>query len=168
LTRYYREAYNLFGCNGILYNHESPRRGLEFVTRKITTHVAQIKLGLIDRLELGNLDAKRDWGHARDYVNAMWLMLQQDTPDDYVVCRGETCSVRDFCQKAFDYVGLNYEDHVIVNPKFFRSAEVDLLLGDYSKAKQKLGWEPESTLDQLIADMIESDLKLYAPHKQTV
>ncbi len=162
LTQYYREAFDIFACNGILYNHESPRRGMEFVTRKITSHVAQIKLGLTDKLELGNLDAKRDWGHARDYVKAMWMMLQHQVPDDYIVCRGETCSVKEFCQKAFEYVGLNYEDYVVVNPKFFRSAEVDLLLGDCSKAKSVLGWEPESTLDSLIAEMMDHDLQLYS------
>ena len=131
LTRNYREAYNLFACNGILFNHESPRRGYEFVTRKITHSVARIKLGLTDKLALGNLDAKRDWGHARDYVQAMWLMLQQDTPDDYVVATGETHSVRDFCEKAFGHVGLDYEKYVVVDERYFRPAEVNLLIGRF-------------------------------------
>jgi GDPmannose 4,6-dehydratase len=159
LTRNYREAYDLFACNGILYNHESPRRGFEFVTRKITSHVAMIKYGLADKLELGNLDARRDWGHSRDYVRAMWLMLQQDKPDDYVVCTGKDYSVRQFCEKAFSCAGLNYEDYVVVNSKFCRPAEVDILRGDYTKAKEILGWEPTVTLDELVAEMVENDLR---------
>ncbi|MBW1766727.1 MAG: GDP-mannose 4,6-dehydratase [Deltaproteobacteria bacterium] len=159
LTQNYREAYNIFACSGILYNHESPRRGFEFVTRKISSHVAKIKLGLADKLELGNLDAKRDWGHSKDYVLAMWLMLQQNEPDDYVICTGETHSVRDFCQKAFSVVGLNYEDYVETNPKFFRPAEVDLLIGDSSKAQKILGWKHEIELEELIEDMVRSDLE---------
>lgn len=159
LTRNYREAYNLFACNGILYNHESPRRGFEFVTRKITSHVAMIKLGLKDKLELGNLEAKRDWGHSKDYVKAMWLMLQQDKPDNYVICTGQSHSVREFCEKAFSHADLNYEDYVVVNQKFFRPAEIDVLVGDYSKAKKILGWEPTIFLDQLIAEMVENDLQ---------
>jgi len=159
LTRNYREAYNLFACNGILYNHESPRRGFEFVTRKITSHVAMIKLGLKDKLELGNLEAKRDWGHSKDYVKAMWMMLQQNQPDNYVICTGQSHSVREFCEKAFSHVGLNYEDHVVVNQKFFRPAEIDVLVGDYSKAKRILGWEPTIFIDQLIAEMVENDLQ---------
>jgi GDPmannose 4,6-dehydratase len=159
LTRNYREAYNLFACNGILYNHESPRRGFEFVTRKITSHVAMIKLGLKDKVELGNLEAKRDWGHSKDYVRAMWLMLQQNQPDDYVICTGKAHSVREFCEKAFSYVGLDYKKYIVVNQKFFRPAEVDVLLGDYSKAKKMLGWEPTVSLDELIAEMVENDLQ---------
>jgi len=168
LTRNYREAYNLFACNGILYNHESQRRGFEYVTRKITSHVALIKLGLAKKLELGNLDAKRDWGHSKDYVEAMWLMLQQDKPDDYVICTGKAHSVRQFCEKAFSYVGLNYEDYVVINKKFFRPAEVDILLGDYSKAKKILGWKPKILFDDLVSEMVDNDLKLLskkAPNK---
>jgi GDPmannose 4,6-dehydratase len=159
LTRNYREAYNLFACNGILYNHESPRRGFEFVTRKITSHVAMIKLGLKDKVELGNLEAKRDWGHSKDYVRAMWLMLQRNQPDDYVICTGKAHSVREFCEKAFSYVGLDYKKYMVTNQKFFRPAEVDVLLGDYSKAKKVLGWEPTVSLDELIAEMVENDLQ---------
>lgn len=159
LTRNYREAYNLFACNGILYNHESPRRGYEFVTRKITSHVAMIKLGLTDKVELGNLEAKRDWGHSKDYVRAMQLMLQQNHPDDYVICTGKAHSVREFCEKAFSYVGLDYKKYVVTSQKFFRPAEIDILLGDYSKAKKVLGWEPTVSLDELIAEMVENDLQ---------
>ena len=159
LTRNYREAYNLFACNGILYNHESPRRGFEFVTRKVTSHVAMIKLGLKDKLALGNLEAKRDWGHAKDYVRAMWMMLQHQKPDDYVICTGKTHSVREFCQKAFFYIGLDYKKFVVSDPKFFRPAEVDILEGDYSKAKQVLGWEPTISFEQLIAEMVDHDIE---------
>jgi GDPmannose 4,6-dehydratase len=159
LTRNYREAYNLFACNGILYNHESPRRGFEYVTRKITSHVAMIKLGLKDRLELGNLEAKRDWGHSEDYVRAMWMMLQQNKPDDYVICTGKAHSVREFCEKAFSFVGLDYKEYVVTNPKFFRPGEVDTLRGDYSKAKRVLGWEPTISFDELITGMVENDLQ---------
>lgn len=159
LTRNYREVYGTFACNGILYNHESPRRGFEFVTRKITSHVAMIKLGLKKKLELGNLEAKRDWGHSKDYVKAMWMMLQQDHPDDYVICTGKSHSVREFCEKAFSYVGLNYNEYVVTNQKFFRPAEVGLLLGDYSKAKRKLGWEPTVSFDKLVEEMVEHDLR---------
>ncbi len=167
LTRNYREAYKLFACNGILYNHESPRRGFEFVTRKITSHVAMIKLGLIDKVELGNLEAKRDWGHSRDYVRAMWLMLQQNRPDDYVICTGKSYSVRDFCEKAFSYAGLDYRKYVVTNPKFFRPAEVDILVGDCSKAKKMLGWEPTVSIDELIAEMVENDIE-YLSRKKLV
>jgi len=160
LTRNYREAYNLFACNGILYNHESPRRGFEYVTRKITSHVAMIKLGLAKKLELGNLDAKRDWGHSKDYVRAMWMMMKHKRPDDYVICTGEAHSVREFCEKAFSHIGLNYEEYVTVNQKFFRPAEVDILLGDYSKAKSVLGWKPTVLFDELVEEMVEYDLKL--------
>jgi GDPmannose 4,6-dehydratase len=159
LTRNYREAYNLFACNGILYNHESPRRGFEYVTRKITSHVAMIKLGLAKKLELGNLEAKRDWGHAKDYVRAMWMMMQHDKPDDYIICTGKAHSVREFCEKAFSYVGLNYEEHVTINQRFFRPAEVDILLGDYSKAKSVLDWKPTVLFDELVVEMVEYDLK---------
>jgi len=162
LTRNYREAYNLFACNGILYNHESPRRGFEFVTRKITSHVAMIKLGMRNKLELGNLDAKRDWGHAKDYIQAMWLMLQQEKPDDYVVSSGKAYSVRKFCEKAFLHVGLNYKDYVVINKKFFRPAEVDILLGDCKKANDKLGWKPGYTFNELVCEMVESDLDYFS------
>ncbi len=158
ITINYRESYNLFACSGILFNHESPRRGLEFVTHKITHAVARIKLGLADELRLGNLDARRDWGYAPDYVHAMWLMLQHDHPDDYVVATGETHSVREFCQVAFDYVGLDWEKHVVVDPKFYRPAEVDLLVGDPSKAGRILHWEPTVTFQQLVRIMVDADL----------
>jgi len=165
LTRNYREAYNLFACNGILYNHESPRRGFEFVTRKITSHVAMIKQGLKEKLALGNLEPKRDWGHAKDYVRAMWMMLQYKKPDDYVICTGKTHSVREFCQKAFSYAGLDYEKYVVVDPKFFRPAEVDILEGDYSKAKRILGWEPTISFEQLIAEMVDHDIEYLSKKK---
>jgi GDPmannose 4,6-dehydratase len=158
ITVNYRESYNLFACSGILFNHESPRRGLEFVTRKITHAVARIKLGLQDELHLGNLEARRDWGFAPDYVRAMYLMLQQDHPDDYVVATGETHSVREFCQVAFDHVGLDWEKHVVVDPKFYRPAEVDLLVGDPSKAKRILNWEPSVTFADLARIMVDADL----------
>ncbi len=160
LTQNYREAYKIFTCNGILYNHESPRRGFEFVTRKISSHVARIKLGLTDKLELGNLDSKRDWGHSRDYVRAMWLMLQQDEPEDYVICTGEAHSVRDFCEKAFALVDLDYQDYVKSDPRFYRPAEVDLLIGDSSKARRKLGWEHTVGFEGLIEEMVRNDLEL--------
>lgn len=159
ITVNYQESYNMFACSGILFNHESPRRGLEFVTRKITDAVVRIKLGLQQQLALGNLDAKRDWGFAGDYVRAMWLMLQQDVPDNFVVATGETQSVGEFARIAFDCVGLNYEDHVVVDPRFLRPAEVDLLLGSPAKAKDKLGWQPEVSFRQLVEMMVESDLK---------
>ena len=156
----YRESYNMFACNGILFNHESERRGEEFVTRKITRAATRIKLGLQNELKLGNLDSKRDWGFAGDYVEAMWLMLQQDKPDDYVVATGESRTVREFCEIAFSSLGLNYEDYVKVDPKFFRPAEVDYLLGDPSKIKAKLNWSPKTSFKQLVERMIEGDLKL--------
>ena len=165
LTQNYREAYDIFACNGILYNHESPRRGFEFVTRKISSHVAMIKQGLTDKLELGNLEAKRDWGHAKDFVKAMWLMLQQDKPDDYVICTEETHSVRDFCEKAFSIAGLNYEDYVKINPEFYRPAEVDLLIGDCTKARNVLGWKHIISFDELIEDMVNNDMLMY-PSKE--
>lgn len=159
MTVYYREAYQIFGCSGILYNHESPRRGKEFVTRKITHGAARIKLGLADELRLGNLDARRDWGFAGDYVKAMWLMLQQDQPDDYVICTGRTHSVRDLCQLAFGYVGLDYEQYVVRDERFYRPAEEKELVGDPSKAHRTLGWEPEVSFEELIQSMVEQDLK---------
>jgi GDPmannose 4,6-dehydratase len=159
ITVNYRESYDLFACSGILFNHESERRGLEFVTHKITHTVARIKLGLADELRLGNLEARRDWGYAPDYVRAMWLMLQQPRPDDYVIATGETHSVREFCQEAFDYVGLDWEKHVVVDPKFYRPAEVDLLVGDASKAGRILGWEPSVTFKQLVRIMVDADLE---------
>lgn len=162
LTRNYREAYDLFAVSGMLFNHESPRRGFEFVTRKISSHVAMIKLGLAAQLNLGNLEAKRDWGHARDYVQAMWLMLQQERPEDFVVASGETHSVREFCQVAFEHVGLDYKDYVVVSPQFFRPSEVSLLIGDCSKAKSKLGWAPSSTFRELVKEMVDADLSHYS------
>jgi GDPmannose 4,6-dehydratase len=158
ITINYRESYKLFACSGILFNHESPRRGLEFVTHKVTYGAARIKLRLADELRLGNLEARRDWGYAGDYVRAMWLMLQQDEPDDYVVATGETHSVRRLCEVAFDCVGLNYEDYVVSDPKFYRPAEVDLLVGDATKAGEKLGWEPTVSFEALIQMMVEADL----------
>jgi GDPmannose 4,6-dehydratase len=158
MTVNYRESFGIYASSGILFNHESPLRGIEFVTRKITDGVARIKLGLAKELALGNLDAKRDWGHARDYVQAMWLMLQQDKPDDYVVATGRTTSVRDFCALAFSHVGLTMEDYVTVDERYLRPAEVDVLLGDPGKAKAKLGWVPETTLEQLVAEMVEADV----------
>ncbi len=159
LTRNYREAYGMHASSGILYNHESPRRGYEFVTRKITHHVAKIKLGLTKELRLGNLEAKRDWGHAQDYVRAMWLMLQQPTADDYVVSMGYCHSVAEFCEAAFSHVGLNYRDHVVVDERFFRPAEVDILLGDPTKAKSVLGWKPEKSFKDLVTEMVDGDLR---------
>jgi GDPmannose 4,6-dehydratase len=158
ITVNYRESYGMYACSGILFNHESPRRGIEFVTRKVTDGVARIKLGLHTHLRMGNLDAQRDWGFAGDYVKAMWLMLQQEEPDDYVIATGQTRTVRELLQVAFGHVGLNYEDHVIIDPQFFRPAEVDLLLGDSSKARQKLGWKPEVSFEQMIGMMVEADI----------
>ena len=158
LTRNYREAYGLHASSGILYNHESPRRGYEFVTRKISRGVARIRQGLAKTLPLGNLEARRDWGHARDYVSAMWSMLQQDHPDDYVVSSGKTHSVREFCEKAFKLVDLDYRDFVVQDDRLFRPAEVDILLGDCAKAQKQLGWNYTRTLDELIAEMVENDL----------
>ncbi len=177
ITKNYRESFGLFTCSGILFNHEGERRGKEFVTRKITDTVARIKLGVADVLELGNLDAKRDWGHSKDYVRAMWLMLQQDEPDDYVVATGETRTVRDFAKAAFEKVGMNVEFSgegteeigtdvksgrvvVRVNPNFFRPAEVDLLIGNPKKAEEKLGWKREISFDQMVERMVETDLTL--------
>lgn len=159
ITVNYRESYNIFACSGILFNHESPRRGLEFVTRKITHGAAMIKKGLAKELRLGNLEAKRDWGYAGDYVRAMWLMLQQDEPDDYVVSTGENHSVKEVCEIAFGYLGLNWEDYVVVDKRFFRPAEVDVLLGNPEKARRKLGWKPEVSFEQLIVMMTDADMK---------
>ena len=162
ITVNYRESYNLHATSGILFNHESPRRGLEFVTRKITHSVARIKLGLATELRLGDLHPERDWGFAGDYVEAMWLMLQQDAPDDYVVATGETHSVREFCQLAFDHVDLDYRDHVVQDERFMRPAEVELLIGDPSKARTTLGWQPRTSFPDLVRMMVDSDLELVA------
>lgn len=158
ITVNYRESYDMFACSGILFNHESPRRGLEFVTRKITHAVARIKCGLQDELRLGNLDAQRDWGFAGDYVDAIWRILQQDEPKDYVISTGETHSVREFCEIAFGVAGLDWEKYVTIDPKFYRPAEVDLLVGDSSLAATELGWKPTTTFEQLVAMMVEADL----------
>jgi GDPmannose 4,6-dehydratase len=160
ITVNYRESYGLFACSGILFNHESPRRGLEFSTHKVTYGAARIKLGLDNELRMGNLDAKRDWGYVEDYVRAMWLMLQQDEPDDYVVGTGRTHSVQKLCELAFDYLGLDWRDHVVVDPKLLRPADVDFLVADATKARTKLGWEPTVTFEQLIQMMIDADLEL--------
>ena len=159
ITVNYRESYDLFACSGILFNHESPRRGLEFVTRKITHSAARIKLGLSKELRLGNLESRRDWGYAGDYVKAMWLMLQQETPDDFVVCTGKTHSVREFCEAAFGYVGLDYRDFVIQDPRFYRPADVDLLVGNPKKADEKLGWTPSVSFEELVRMMVDADIK---------
>ena len=162
ITINYRESYDIFGCSGILFNHESPRRGLEFVTRKVTDAACRIKLGLQKELRMGNLDSKRDWGFAGDYVKAMWLMLQQDKPDDFVIATGETHSIKELLVVAFNAVGLNYEDYVVIDPRFVRPAEVELLLGSPEKAKAKLGWTPSVTFEGLIQMMVESDMKRIA------
>jgi GDPmannose 4,6-dehydratase len=158
LTRNYREAYGIKASSGILYNHESPRRGFEFVTRKITSQAARIKLGLTKEVRLGNLDARRDWGHAREYVRAMWLMLQQDEAEDYVIATGEQHSVREFAELAFSHLGLDYRDHVVVDPQFQRPADVETLLGDASKGRKKLGWKYGVTFKELVHEMVEADL----------
>ena len=162
ITLNYRESYGLHATSGILFNHESPRRGLEFVTRKISHTVAQIKLGLVDELRLGNLDAQRDWGFAGDYVEAMWLMLQREIPEDFVICTGQTHSVREFCEVAFGHAGLNWEEHVVVDETFFRPAEVDLLVGDATKADEMLGWKPETSFESLVTMMVDADIDLLA------
>jgi len=159
LTRNYREAYDLFMVSGILFNHESPRRGREFVTRKISSGAARIKLGMDDKISLGNVEAKRDWGHARDYVRAMWLMLQQDTPDDFVVASGETHSVKEFLEIAFQYLGLDYRNHLVIDKRLFRPSEVFVLQGDASKAKRLLGWEPKVSFSDLVKEMVDHDMK---------
>jgi len=164
ITVNYRESYDLFACNGILFNHESPRRGETFVTRKITRAVAHIKAGLQEKLYMGNLDAKRDWGFAPEYVEAMWLMLQQDEPDDYVVATNETHSVKEFLDVSFSHAGLNWEDYVEIDPRYNRPTEVDLLIGDYSKAKEKLGWEPTTRFAELARLMVDADIKLLQAH----
>lgn len=159
MTINYRESFGIFGCSGILFNHESPLRGLEFVTRKVTDAVARIKLGTAQELRMGNLDATRDWGHAKDYVRAMYLMLQQDVADDYVVASGRTTSVKKFLEMAFAHVDLDYEKYVVIDPAFLRPAEVEVLHGNADKAKQKLGWTPEISLEQMIGEMVDADLK---------
>jgi GDPmannose 4,6-dehydratase len=160
LTRNYREAYDLFACNGICFNHESPRRGFEFVTRKITNAIAKIKFGLANELRLGNLEAKRDWGFSGDYVEAMWLMLQQMKPDDYVIATGETHTIREFVELAFKHAGLNYKKYVVIDKNFYRPAEVNILIGDYSKAKKKLGWRPKIKFEELVRMMVDADLAI--------
>src|SRR5579859_5615689 len=164
ITVNYREAYGLHACNGILFNHESPRRGETFVTRKITRAVAHIKAGLQKKLYLGNLEAKRDWGYAREYVEAMWLMLQQDKPDDYVIATNETHSIREFLDVTFEHAGMDWKKYVEIDPRYYRPAEVDLLIGDYSKAKRKLGWEPKIKFAELVADMVDADIKPLQDH----
>jgi len=163
MTVNYRESFGMHASSGILFNHESPLRGIEFVTRKITDGVARIKLGLASELVLGNLDAMRDWGHARDYVQAMWLMLQQDTPDDYVIATGRTVAIRDFCAMAFGQAGLDWQKHVRTSAAFMRPAEVDVLLGDAGKARDILGWQAETSLEDLAAEMVEADLARHGP-----
>lgn len=159
ITINYRESFNLHASSGILFNHESPLRGIEFVTRKVTDGVARIKLGLSKELRLGNIDAKRDWGHSRDYVHAMWLMLQQEVADDYVVATGRTVTVRDMCRIAFGHARLSLEDHLVIDPDLFRPAEVDVLFGNPAKAREKLGWEAQTTLEEMIVEMVDADLK---------
>ncbi|OCT10700.1 GDP-mannose 4,6-dehydratase [Paenibacillus pectinilyticus] len=167
ITVNYRESFNMFACSGILFNHESPRRGIEFVTRKVTDAVARIKLGLQNELRMGNLDSLRDWGFAGDYVKAMWLMLQQEEPDDFVISTGEMHTVKELLEVAFSYVGLNYEDYVVIDQAFVRPAEVDLLLGDCTKAKEKLGWELEVGFKELIHMMVDADLKRILAEKKS-
>ena len=159
ITVNYREAYNIFACNGILFNHESPRRGETFVTRKITRALARIKLGLQDKLYLCNLEAKRDWGFAKDYVEAMWLMLQQDKPEDFVIATGEAHSVKEFLDEAFAYAGFDWKEHVEIDPKYFRPTEVDVLIGDARKAQKKLGWKPKVMFKELVKLMVDSDIQ---------
>lgn len=169
ITMNYRESYDLFACNGILFNHESPRRGETFVSRKITRAATRIKLGLQEKLYLGNLDARRDWGHALDYVRAMWLMMQADEPDDYVIATGECHSVRDFLDRAFGYLDLDWTEYVEIDPKYYRPAEVELLIGDCSKARRVLGWEPTITFTEMVRMMIDHDLELAATEaEQTI
>jgi GDPmannose 4,6-dehydratase len=165
MVQNYRKAYNVFACNGILFNHESPRRGETFVTRKVTRAATRIKLGLKDKLYLGNLDARRDWGYAGDYVEAMWLMVQQDEPDDYVVATGETYSVREFVEKVFEKLDLDYRKHVAIDKRYFRPTEVDVLLGDAAKARKELGWIPKVDFDQLIDMMVKADMELAQKEK---
>jgi GDPmannose 4,6-dehydratase len=165
ITVNYRESFGLHATSGILFNHESPLRGTEFVTRKVTDGVARIKLGLAKELRLGNIDAKRDWGHARDYVRAMWSMLQQPDPDNYVVATGRSTSVREMCRIAFAHVGLTMEDHLVIDPAYFRPAEVEVLLGDATKARTRLGWTPEIGLEEMISEMVDADLARLAPQR---
>jgi GDPmannose 4,6-dehydratase len=165
ITVNYRESYGLFTCNGILFNHESPRRGETFVTRKITRAVAHIQAGLQEKLFLGNLDAKRDWGYAKEYVEAMWLMLQQEQPDDYVIATGETHSVREFLEQAFAHAGLDFQKHVEIDPRYYRPAEVDLLIGDFSKARRQLGWEPKTKFVDLVKLMVDADIQLLSDQR---
>ena len=161
ITKNYRESYNMFACSGILFNHESERRGIEFVTRKITDGVARIHLGLADSISLGNLDSKRDWGYAPDYVEGMWKMLQQDQPDDFVLATGDTYSIRQFLDLAFDAIGIaEWESYITIDPQYYRPAEVDVLKGDYSKAKQVLGWQPKVKLKEMVTKMVTNDLTL--------
>jgi len=170
ITVNYRESYDLYACSGILFNHESPRRGLEFVTRKVTHAAAAIKLGLQEDLALGNLDAERDWGYARDYVEAMWLMLQRDAPEDYVIATGETHSVRELVNIAFDRVGLDPDKHVRIDERFLRPAEVEQLIGDSAKAREELGWKPRTTFEELVRLMVDADLEMLergVPQKQS-
>jgi GDPmannose 4,6-dehydratase len=162
LTRNYREAYNMFALSGILFNHESPRRGAEFVTRKISLAATRIKFGAEKEIRLGNLEAKRDWGHAKDYVKAMWLMLQQDEPDDYVIATGTSHSVRDFLETAFNHVGLDYHDYLVIDDELYRPSEVNILEGDASKARKKLGWSPQVSFEELVREMVEGDLKWFS------
>ena len=166
ITMNYRESYGMHASNGILFNHESPRRGETFVTRKITRAIAHIKAGLQDKLFLGNLDSKRDWGYAKEYVEAMWLMLQQDEPDDYVIATNETHTIREFLDLAFGHAGLDWKKYVEIDPRYYRPAEVDLLIGDYSKAKKKLGWEPKTKFADLVKLMVDADIKLLQDHRE--
>jgi len=161
ITKNYRESYNMFACSGILFNHESERRGIEFVTRKITDGVARIHLGLADTISLGNLDSKRDWGYAPDYVEGMWKMLQQDQPEDFVLATGDDYSIRDFLDLAFDAIGIeSWESYVIIDPRFYRPAEIDVLRGDYTKAKDILGWKPKVKLKEMVTKMVTNDLRI--------
>jgi len=159
MTVNYRESFGMFACSGILFNHESPLRGIEFVTRKVTDAVARIKLGQQNEVKLGNIDVRRDWGHAKDYVEAMWLMLQQENPEDYVIATGRSTTVREMCQIAFSYVGLNSDDHIVIDPQLYRPADVDMMMGDPVKAKKKLGWEAKISLEEMICEMIDYDLE---------
>lgn len=168
LTRNYRESYGLFVVSGILFNHESPRRGAEFVTRKISSAAAKIKLGLEKEIRLGNLDARRDWGHSRDYVQAMWLMLQQDEPDDYVIATGESYSVKEFLKEAFSYIGLDYNNYLVIDKELYRPAEVHILRGDSSKARRKLSWAPTVSFKEMVREMVDSDLKRHSAFKNGV
>ena len=166
ITINYRESFDMFACAGILFNHESPRRGFEFVTRKITHAVARIKHGIDEELRLGNLDARRDWGFAGDFVQAMWLMLQQDKPDDFVIATGETRTIREFCQVAFDRAGLDWEKYVVIDERFFRPAEVNILLGDAAKASETLGWKPETSFEKMVQLMVDYDLEMVAKQSE--